>query len=135
MMQPLISLCMPTNGVSEWVFPVLESIYAQHVKQKWFEVIVTDNGNNRKFQTEMEAYERRHENLYYYPSCTNEFMSEPDAYRHARGIFIKFLNHRTRLTDGALLYWIQFVKKYKSEKPVVYFKNRVVKRRKKLKTV
>ncbi len=134
-MRPLISLCMPTNGISEWVFPVLESIYAQNIKQKWFEVIVADNGNNRKFRKEMEAYAAGHENLYYYPSGTNEFMSEPDAYRHARGVFIKFLNHRTRLTDGALRYWLRFVKKYESEKPVIYFTNGVLKRKKKVTTV
>ena len=29
MSKPLLSLCMPTNGVVEWVFPVLESIYKQ----------------------------------------------------------------------------------------------------------
>ena len=31
MNKPLVSLCMPTNGVIDWVFPVLDSIYNQNV--------------------------------------------------------------------------------------------------------
>ena len=42
----LLSLCMPTNGISEWVFPSLDSIYNSSVDESLFEVIVTDNGNN-----------------------------------------------------------------------------------------
>ena len=37
----LISLCMPTNGVIEWVFPVLDSIFGQGVDDNLFEVVVT----------------------------------------------------------------------------------------------
>ena len=37
MNKPLISLCMPTNGVIDWVFPVLESIYNQKVNNELFE--------------------------------------------------------------------------------------------------
>ena len=42
----LISLCMPTNGVIEWVFPVLDSIFGQGVDDNLYEVVVTDNGDN-----------------------------------------------------------------------------------------
>ena len=30
-MSKLLSLCIPTYGVSEWVFPVLDSIYNQKI--------------------------------------------------------------------------------------------------------
>ena len=40
--RPLLSLCIATNGVSEWVFPVLDSIYSQEVDQSLYEVVVTD---------------------------------------------------------------------------------------------
>ena len=42
----VLSLCLPTNGISEWVFPVLESIYSQNVDESKYEVIVTDNGSS-----------------------------------------------------------------------------------------
>ena len=51
----LLSLCIPTNGVSEWVFPVLDSIYDGNEEGSEFEVIVTDNGNNQDFETKMNS--------------------------------------------------------------------------------
>ena len=52
----LVSLCLPTNGISEWVFPVLDSIYSQGVSNDLFEVIVTDNGKNQEFKYRMREY-------------------------------------------------------------------------------
>ena len=45
-----LSLCIPTNGIVEWVFPALDSIYAEGVDNERFEVIVTDNGKNEDFK-------------------------------------------------------------------------------------
>ena len=50
MSNPIVSLCMPTNGVIEWVFPVLDSVYEQGCDNKEFEIIITDNGNNKEFK-------------------------------------------------------------------------------------
>ena len=41
MNEPILSLCLPTNGVIEWVFPVLDSIYNQNVDLNMFEIIVS----------------------------------------------------------------------------------------------
>ena len=60
-----LSLCLPTNGISEWVFPALDSIYSQEVNNDKFEVIVTDNGNNDEFRMDMEKYSKEHANLIY----------------------------------------------------------------------
>ena len=42
--RPVLSICLPTNGVVEWVIPTLESIYAQNVNFSLFEVVISDNG-------------------------------------------------------------------------------------------
>ena len=47
-MQPVISLCMPTNGVIEWVFPALDSIYSQNVDYNEFEEIFLLFGKETK---------------------------------------------------------------------------------------
>ncbi|MCR5757842.1 MAG: hypothetical protein K6F95_08040 [Selenomonas sp.] len=41
-MNYLLSLCIPTNGIIELVFPVLDSIYAQGEDESLFEVVVCD---------------------------------------------------------------------------------------------
>lgn len=126
MSQPLISLCIPTNGVIEWVFPVLDSIYSQNVDNELFEVVVTDNGNNAEFKARFDEYQKNYENLFYFRSSGYEFLSEPDSYKNARGLFIKFINHRTKLVPGALEYFINWINENKEEKPFVYFTNGVL---------
>ena len=56
MTKPLVSLCIPTNGVVEWVFPVLDSIYNQSVDNALFEIVITDNGNNVVFKKSIQDY-------------------------------------------------------------------------------
>lgn len=126
MSQPLISLCIPTNGVIEWVFSVLDSIYFQNVDNELFEVVVTDNGNNVEFKDRFDEYQKKHENLFYFRSSGYEFLSEPDSYKNAKGLFIKFINHRTKLVSGALKYFIDWINENKEEKPFVYFTNGVL---------
>ena len=51
-----LSLCIPTNGVTEWVVPVLDSIYREQIAEELFEVVVTDNGENKEFFWKMKEY-------------------------------------------------------------------------------
>lgn len=124
-MDYLISLCIPTNGISEWIFPVLESIYAQGIDEKLFEVVVCDNGHNADFQQRMADYCQKHENLNYGHTDAPLFLSEPETYRMAKGKLIKFINHRTKLRQGALKYWIDYVVRYGNDTapPILYFSN------------
>ena len=64
-MGKVVSLCLPTNGIIEWVFPVLDSIYRQNVDDSLFEVIVTDNGDNEQFRLMMIEYAKDKNNLIY----------------------------------------------------------------------
>ena len=126
--KPLISFCIPTNGVVEWVFPVLDSIYSQGVDEKLFEVVVTDNGDNEEFFRRMVAYRDDHTNIVYEKTKALPFVNEIEAYKRAGGLFIKFLNHRTMLIPGALQMFIDFVQHNQRQKPVVYFANGVLDR-------
>lgn len=121
--KPLISLCIPTNGVVEWVFPVLDSIFEQGVSEELFEVVVTDNGTNEEFYHLMTAYRDKHTNILYEKTTALPFLNEIESYKRAGGEFIKFLNHRTQLLPGALQEFLSFVQENLQEKPVVYFAN------------
>lgn len=124
MSEILLSLCIPTNGISELVFPVLESIFTQEdVDDNEYEVVVMDNGTNDNFKKQMHNLEIKHSNLIYKETSLNGFLNEPECYRAAKGTFIKFINHRTKLLPGSLKYFISFVKNNMFQKPVVYFGN------------
>lgn len=125
---PLLSICIPTNGIIELIFPVLDSIYAQvDADQKLFEVVVMDNGDNAEFKSKINGYATQHKNLIYKETDYKGFLNESESYKAARGTFIKFINHRTKLLPGAIQYFIDFIKQNESEKPCVYFSNGVIK--------
>lgn len=122
-MEKLLSLCIPTNGVVEWVFPVLDSIYHDGVDFELFEVIVTDNGNNKIFAEKMQAYAACHANLIYRKTEAELFLNQIEAFKLADGKFIKFVNHRTVFLSGALNYLINFVQENNQSAPGIYFLN------------
>ena len=124
----LLSLCIPTNGVAEWVEPVLKSIYEGISDYSEFEVIVTDNGNNSEFGEAMMDFARRHANFRYYKTESDMFLNQIEAFKLAKGQLIKFVNHRILLRPGAVEYLIEYAAKHIGDKPVVYFTNGVLKR-------
>lgn len=128
---PIVSLCIPTNGVIEWVFPVLDSIYSQGCDSNEFEVILTDNGNNEEFKEKIKNYKEKHSNLYYFETKALGFVNEIESYKRAKGQLIKFVNHRTCLVSGTLQFLINLSKKNINEKPILYFTNGVLKKEKK----
>lgn len=127
MNMPLLSLCLPTNGISEWVFPVLDSIYSQKVDNSLFEIIVTDNGQNEEFMDRMLNYEQTHENLVYKKTDVYMFYNQLEALKLASGQYLKFVNHRTVLVGGALEKMIDIIRENFDTKPIMYFSNGVLK--------
>lgn len=127
MNKPIVSLCMPTNGVIEWVFPVLESIEKQGIAPNLYEVIITDNGENMSFKKKIRDYVKTRTNIVYAETHASPFINEIESYRRASGQLIKFINHRTLLVSGALEKLIQYAIDYVDQKPVIYFANGVLK--------
>ena len=127
MSKPIVSLCMPTNGVIEWVFPLLESIYNQQCKEELFEVVITDNGDNEQFKNKIKDYMNIHRNIVYAETDALPFINEIESYKRANGELIKFVNHRTLMVSGALQKIIEFTTNNREEKPVIYFSNGVIK--------
>lgn len=128
---PHLSLCIPTNGVAKWVFPVLDSIYSQNVDENLYEVVVMDNGSDNDFQLLMTEYAHKHTNLTYSKTDAYEFLSEIETYKWANGKFIKFVNHRTQLLPGTLKVFVDFSICNEKDKPEVYFSNGELKKQKK----
>ena len=128
MQNTILSLCMPTNGVVEWVFPVLDSIFEQGCNSDDFEVIITDNGDNAEFKKRIKEYGLSYRNLHYYETKALPFINEIESYKRANGQLFKFVNHRTKLIKGALQRLIDFAKYNAEKKPIIYFSNGVLER-------
>lgn len=118
-----VSLCIPTNGVVEWVFPVLDSIYEQNVDVNSYEIVITNNGNNIEFENKIQEYLKKYKNLKYKKTEAKGFLNQIECLKLAKGNLIKFINHRMKLRKGSLQYYIKIAQKYKNEQPVIYFSN------------
>ncbi|TYZ29818.1 glycosyltransferase family 2 protein [Selenomonas caprae] len=118
-----LSLCIPTNGVSEWVFPVLDNIFDQNENSELYEVVVTNNGDSDEFHEKMKKYAQRYENLVYKKTSAYMFENQIEALRLAKGRYLKFINHRSVLEAGTIRWMVSIIKEYSREKPVIYFSN------------
>lgn len=122
-MSPVISLCLPTSGVIEWVFPVLDSIYNQKVENDLFEVIVTNNGNNHQFDIMMQEYAGKHNNLIYKKTDAYMFHNQLEALKLASGVYLKFVNHRGIFQEDSLRKMINIILENTTDTPVIFFSN------------
>lgn len=123
MVKPIVSLAIPTNGVSEWVFPVLDSIYSQNVSEDLFEVVITDNGDNKEFKEAIITYKKKYRNLVYQETDAVLFMNQIEAFKICSGDFIKFVNHRNKVLPGTIEFLINYAKGNIDKKTITYFLN------------
>lgn len=116
--QPILSICIPTNGVVEWVIPVVNSIYAQGVDNSLFEVVITDNGGKDILGNTLAQYD--YPNIRYFKTTSQGFINQVDAFEKCSGLFCKMLNHRSRMIPGSIDALIDLVRRYEDDKPIIY---------------
>ena len=124
MSNPILSLCIPTNGALKWVAPVIDSIYHQGCDDSLFEVIVTDNAKNDELRDYVASLGYR--NISYNPSDAQGFLNIVSSFQSARGDFCKLINHRACLLSGSLDRLLALIEHNKEEQPVIYCTNGVV---------
>ncbi len=123
--QPILSLCIPTNGAVQWVFPVLDSIYKQEYDLKKVEVVITDNGKDSQLAGYLKDYD--YPNLRYIPTTDAGFLNLVTSLKEGRGLFCKMINHRSVLEPGTIGKMIEVVERYKENQPIIYFSDGNVK--------
>lgn len=115
---PVISICIPTNGVTKWVIPTLKAVYAQDVDLSLFDVVITDNGEDSHLGNALCDF--NYPNLTYVKTNDKGFLNLITSLKLGSGLYHKMLNHRSILEPGALNNWINLVNHYKNTKPVIY---------------
>ena len=116
--QPLLSICIPTDGSVQWVLPVLESIYSQNADMEMYEVVITDNGEESQLPQYISKY--NYPNLRYRQTNDKGFLNLVTALKDGNGVFCKMLNHRSILHPGTIERWIKMINNYRDTKPIIY---------------
>lgn len=117
--QPILSLCIPTNGAVEWILPVIESIYSQGYDNEKFEVVITDNGKDSQLPIHIEKM--NYANLRYKQTSDEGFLNLVTCLKEGRGLFCKMINHRSLILPGSIDEMVSIVEKYKDTQPLLYF--------------
>lgn len=120
--QPLLSLCIPTNGAVKWVLPVIDSIYAQNYDNTCFEVVVTDNGKDSELPKHIGKYQQ-YANFRYYQTKDEGFLNLVTSLKKGNGYFCKMINHRCTMLPGSIEGMVALVDKYKDSQPTIYCSN------------
>lgn len=116
--QPILSLCIPTNGAVQWILPVLNSIYNQNYDLSKFEVVITDNGKDSQLPLFLNNYS--YPNLRYIQTTDEGFLNLVTSIKKGKGIFCKMVNHRSLLLPGSIEDMVKIVEMYEKNQPVIY---------------
>lgn len=116
--QPILSLCIPTNGAVEWILPVIESIYSQGYDTDKFEVVITDNGKDSHLPAHIARMD--YPNLRYKQTTDEGFLNLVSCLKEGKGMFCKMINHRSVMLSGSIADMVALVKKYKDSQPIIY---------------
>lgn len=116
--QPILSLCIPTNGAVEWILPVIESIYSQGYDTDKFEVVITDNGKDSQLPAHIARMD--YPNLCYKQTTDEGFLNLVSCLKEGKGLFCKMINHRSVMTPGSVSEMVALVEKYKDIQPIIY---------------
>lgn len=118
-MNPILSVCIPTNGMTAWVVATVKSIYAQGVDARLYDVVVADNACNHELESALQRL--GHANLRYLESKQLGFLNQKACLAAGRGRYRKMLNHRSILRPGTLKRWINIIRKYEDRRPNIFF--------------
>lgn len=116
--QPILSLCIPTNGAVEWVLPVIESIYSQGYDTDKFEVVITDNGKDSQLPVHIARMD--YPNLRYKQTTDEGFLNLVSCLKEGKGLFCKMINHRSVMLPGSIADLVDLVEKFKNTQPIIY---------------
>lgn len=120
---PILSICIPTNGRVELLKKTLSSIFSQinEVDHNDFEVIVSDN--HPLMSAECLSSEFSFSNYKYYKSDRIGFENSLNAIKLGSGHMLKLHNNSICWPHGSLKKTIDFVKLHLKLKPQIFFTN------------
>ena len=118
----LLSICIPTNGVSRWVVPNVRQIYSLGTDPEIFEVVVADNAPNEEMDAAMAEFSK-YPNFRYVKTKAEGFYNIIENFVQAKGDFMIKINHRCLMQKGSIERIYQLGCEYIDRKPLIYLSN------------
>ena len=122
MSKSLLSICIPTNGVSRWVVPNVRQIYSLGTDNDIFEVVVADNAPNEEMDATMAEFSK-YPNFRYVKTKAEGFYNIIENFVQAKGDFMIKINHRCLMQKGSIERIYQLGCEYIDRKPLMFLSN------------
>lgn len=118
----LLSICIPTNGVSRWVVPTVRQLYSLGADNSIFEVVVADNDSNEDIENAIKEFSH-YPNFRYVKTEAKGFYNIIENFVQAHGDFMIKINHRCLMRKGAIEKIYQIGCDYIDKRPLIFLSN------------
>ena len=117
----LLSICIPTYKRAQLLRNTLNSIYAQNVDHKLFEVCISDDSPDDETKNMIEEEFSSIDNLVYQkiPDCG--YMNLIEAVKLGKGALLKFQNDYASFKAGSLQRILNTISENLEQKPILFF--------------
>jgi glycosyltransferase involved in cell wall biosynthesis len=129
--KPLLSICIPTYNRVDVLDKSMASIVAQpEFESGDVELVVSDNASNDNTEEVVKKYQEKYKNIFYSKNQENiRDKNFPVVIEKAHGVFRKLCNDTLIFKEGALKKMIDLVKDNIDGKPIIFFLNKTIKKK------
>ena len=121
MIQPIVSICIPTYGRVEILKKTLDSIFSQNVNPELFEVCISDNSPTDETKKMLKEFFADKTNICYSKSTCEGYYNSIESLKLGSGKFLKLQNNYSEFNAKMFEKFISRLSDYEETKPVVFF--------------
>ncbi len=121
MIQPLVSICIPTYGRVEILHNTLDSIFSQNVNVELYEVCISDNSPTDETKEMLQKFFSDKTNICYSKSKCEGYYNSIEALKLGKGKFLKLHNNYSKFKPKMFEHFTNTLIKYENKMPVLFF--------------
>lgn len=125
LVQPLLSICIPTYNRSQYLKKTIDSIIGQEeFKSENVEIIISDNCSTDDTEIVCKKYTEQYENIKYFKNQENvRDRNFPLVLSKGSGVLLKLCNDTLIFNKDALNDLLHLIRNCQDEKPVIFTSN------------
>lgn len=125
LVQPLLSICIPTYNRSQYLKKTIDSIIGQEeFKSENVEIVISDNCSTDDTEIVCKKYTEQYENIKYFKNQENvRDRNFPLVLGKGSGVLLKLCNDTLIFNKDALNDLLHLIRNCQDEKPVIFTSN------------
>ena len=121
MIQPIVSICIPTYGRVEILKNTLDSIFSQNVSSDLYEVCISDNSPTDETKEMLDRFFADKTNICYSKSTCEGYYNSIESLKMGTGKYLKLHNNYTKFQNGNFEKFLKTIAGNEESKAVMFF--------------